>query len=73
MQGIDSTLKGRLMPEFAFIGRSNVGKSSLINSLLGKQKLVKTSKTPGRTQTLNFFSLGNIAYMADMPGYGFAK
>lgn len=61
------------MPEVAFIGRSNVGKSSLINALTGRKALAKTSNTPGRTQQLNFFDLDGRLMMADLPGYGFAK
>lgn len=59
--------------EFAFVGRSNVGKSSLINSITGRKKLAKTSKTPGRTQLINYFKLNNLFYIVDLPGYGFAK
>ncbi len=60
-------------PELAFVGRSNVGKSSLINSLLNRRKLVKTSQTPGKTQEINFFKINNDFIFADLPGYGFAK
>jgi GTP-binding protein len=60
-------------PELAFVGRSNVGKSSLINSLLNRKKLVKTSQTPGKTQEINFFKINNDFVFADLPGYGFAK
>ncbi len=60
-------------PEIAFGGRSNVGKSSLINSLVQRKKLVKTSKRPGRTQLINFFNINNELYAVDLPGYGFAK
>ena len=60
-------------PELAFVGRSNVGKSSLINSLLNKKKLVKTSQTPGKTQEINFFKINNDFIFVDLPGYGFAK
>ena len=60
-------------PELAFVGRSNVGKSSLINSLLNRKKLVKTSQTPGKTQEINFFKINNSFIFADLPGYGFAK
>ncbi len=59
--------------EVCFIGRSNVGKSSLINALFERRNLARTSKTPGRTQELNFFSLGESSYIVDLPGYGFAK
>lgn len=59
--------------EVAFAGRSNVGKSSLINALFGQRKLAKTSSTPGRTQQLNYFNLDNRLYLVDLPGYGFAK
>ncbi len=61
------------LPEFAFVGRSNVGKSSLINSLLNRKKLVKTSGTPGKTQMINFFDVNHELVFADLPGYGFAK
>lgn len=59
--------------EIAFAGRSNVGKSSLINALFGQKKLAKTSATPGRTQQLNYFNLNDKLYVVDLPGYGFAK
>ncbi|MFN3700898.1 MAG: ribosome biogenesis GTP-binding protein YihA/YsxC [Alphaproteobacteria bacterium] len=61
------------MPEITFAGRSNVGKSSLLNALTGRNTLARTSNTPGRTQQLNFFNLGGQIYMVDMPGYGYAK
>jgi GTP-binding protein len=61
------------LPEIAFVGRSNVGKSSLINSLLNRKKLVKTSATPGKTQMINFFDVNHEFICADLPGYGFAK
>lgn len=61
------------MPEVAFIGRSNVGKSSLVNALTGRKALARTSNTPGRTQELNFFDLGGRLMLVDLPGYGFAK
>jgi len=61
------------LPEVAFAGRSNVGKSSLINCLVRRKKLVRTSSTPGRTQTLNFFIINQAFYFVDLPGYGFAK
>ena len=61
------------MPEIAFAGRSNVGKSSLINRLIKRRNLVKTSGKPGKTQSLNFFLLDNSLYLVDLPGYGYAK
>ncbi|MGB0934493.1 MAG: ribosome biogenesis GTP-binding protein YihA/YsxC [Alphaproteobacteria bacterium] len=61
------------LPEVAFAGRSNVGKSSLINSLVGRKNLVRTSKTPGRTQQINFFRLADHLNLIDLPGYGYAK
>ena len=61
------------LPEVAFAGRSNVGKSSLINKILNRKKLVRTSKTPGRTQLLNFFEINELWRFVDLPGYGYAK
>lgn len=61
------------LPEIAFAGRSNVGKSTLVNTLVGRKKLVRTSSTPGRTQLLNFFSINGTFSLVDLPGYGFAK
>ena len=61
------------LPEVAFAGRSNVGKSSLVNALTGRKTLARTSNTPGRTQQLNFFNLGDRLKLVDMPGYGYAK
>jgi len=60
-------------PEIAFLGRSNVGKSSLLNSLLQRKGLARTSNTPGRTQSINFFLINESFYFVDLPGYGFAK
>lgn len=60
-------------PEIAFLGRSNVGKSSFINSLLGVRGLARTSRTPGRTQSLNYFRINNRFYFVDFPGYGYAR
>jgi GTP-binding protein len=60
-------------PEVAFAGRSNVGKSSAINALLGRKRLAYTSKRPGRTQTINFYQLGEAARLVDLPGYGYAR
>ena len=63
----------QVFPEFAFIGRSNVGKSSLINMLTGHRKLAKTSATPGKTQLVNHFLINRCWYLVDLPGYGYAK
>lgn len=65
------TMDGR--PEISFLGRSNVGKSSLINSLLSRKGLARTSNTPGRTQCINFFLINESFYFVDLPGYGYAK
>ena len=62
-----------LLPEIAFAGRSNVGKSSLVNKLVNRKRLVKTSSTPGRTQLINFFLVNNAISFVDLPGYGYAK
>lgn len=61
------------LPEISFLGRSNVGKSSLINSLLGRKGLARTSNTPGRTQSINFFLINERFYFVDLPGYGYAR
>lgn len=61
------------LPEISFLGRSNVGKSSLINSLLARKGLARTSNTPGRTQSINFFLINESFYFTDLPGYGYAK
>jgi len=61
------------LPEYSFIGRSNVGKSTLINSLVNKKNLAKTSSTPGKTQLINHFLVNNKWYIVDLPGYGYAK
>lgn len=61
------------LPEVAFAGKSNVGKSSLMNTLVNRKNLARTSSTPGRTQSLNFFSINQKLYFVDFPGYGFAK
>ena len=61
------------IPEFAFVGRSNVGKSSLINMLMDRKKLAKTSQSPGKTQLINQFLINDQWYLADLPGYGYAK
>lgn len=61
------------LPEFAFAGRSNVGKSSLINKLLGRRSLARVSATPGKTVTINFYNIDNSIFLVDLPGYGYAK
>lgn len=61
------------LPEIAFLGRSNVGKSSLLNSLLSRKALARTSNTPGRTQSINYFLINEAFYFVDLPGYGYAK
>jgi GTP-binding protein len=61
------------LPEVAFLGRSNVGKSSLLNALAGVHNLARVSSSPGRTRTINFFRVGNELYLADLPGYGYAE
>lgn len=68
-----SKLPPPAMPEYAFIGRSNVGKSSLINMLTGKKGLAKTSQTPGKTQLINHFLINDSWYIVDLPGYGYAR
>lgn len=75
MRGISTLahLPEAVLPEIAFAGRSNVGKSSLLNALTGRKTLARTSNTPGRTQQLNFFDLGGRLCLVDMPGYGYAK
>ena len=68
-----SGLPGDSLPEVAFAGRSNVGKSSLINALTGRKTLARTSNTPGRTRQINFFDLGGRLMLVDLPGYGYAR
>ena len=71
--GITSTLPENLLPEIAFAGKSNVGKSSLINGLLNRRALARTSSQPGKTQTINFYNVNDDLYFVDLPGYGYAK
>ena len=68
-----STLPRDALPEIAFAGRSNVGKSSLLNALTGRRTLARTSNTPGRTRQINFFDLGGRMMLVDLPGYGYAE
>jgi len=70
--GNPAALPAETLPEIAFIGRSNVGKSSLVNALTGRRMLARTSNTPGRTQQINFFNLGGRLMLVDLPGYGYA-
>lgn len=70
---IEAPFKGRDLPEFAFAGRSNVGKSSLINLLTGRTRLAYVSATPGKTQTINYYLADNRWYLVDLPGYGYAR
>lgn len=71
--GITSTLPRNTLPEIAFAGKSNVGKSSLINGLLNRKALARTSSQPGKTQTINFYKVNQELYFVDLPGYGYAK
>lgn len=71
--GITSTLPENTLMEIAFAGKSNVGKSSLINALMNRKSLARTSSQPGKTQTINFYNVNNEIYFVDLPGYGYAK
>lgn len=71
--GITSKLPENTLPEFAFAGKSNVGKSSLINALMNRKSLARTSSQPGKTQTINFYLMNKEWYYVDLPGYGYAK
>lgn len=71
--GITSKLPENELPEIAFAGKSNVGKSSLINGLLNRKSLARTSSSPGKTQTINFYNINKELYFVDLPGYGYAK
>lgn len=71
--GITSTLPKNELPEFAFAGKSNVGKSSLINALVNRKALARTSGQPGKTQTINYYNVNKAFYLVDLPGYGYAK
>ena len=71
--GITSTLPDTEMPEIAFAGKSNVGKSSLINGLLNRKSLARTSSQPGKTQTINYYNINHDLYFVDLPGYGYAQ
>ena len=71
--GVTSTLPENQLPEVAFAGKSNVGKSSLINALMNRKSLARTSGQPGKTQTINFYNINDQIYLVDLPGYGYAK
>ncbi|MDD3217998.1 MAG: ribosome biogenesis GTP-binding protein YihA/YsxC [Lachnospiraceae bacterium] len=71
--GITSVLPDTGRPEIAFAGKSNVGKSSLINALMNRKSLARTSASPGKTQTINFYNINEVMYLVDLPGYGYAK
>ena len=71
--GVTSTLPDTELPEVAFAGKSNVGKSSLINGLMNRKSLARTSAQPGKTQTINFYNINEAMYLVDLPGYGYAK
>lgn len=71
--GITSTLPENEKPEVAFAGKSNVGKSSLINALMNRKSLARTSAQPGKTQTINYYNINDALYFVDLPGYGYAK
>lgn len=71
--GITSKLPENVYPEVAFAGKSNVGKSSLINALMNRKSLARTSSQPGKTQTINYYNINNEIYFVDLPGYGYAK
>lgn len=71
--GITSKLPDHQLPEIAFAGKSNVGKSSLINALMNRKSYARTSATPGKTQTINFYNINEEVYLVDLPGYGYAK
>ena len=71
--GVSSRLPETTLPEVAFAGKSNVGKSSLINGLMNRKSLARTSSQPGKTQTINYYNINNMIYFVDLPGYGYAK
>lgn len=71
--GVTSTLPENVYPEFAFAGKSNVGKSSLINALMNRKNYARTSQQPGKTQTINFYNINDALYYVDLPGYGYAN
>ena len=73
VMGVTSSMPQTTLPEVAFAGKSNVGKSSLINALMNRKSLARTSSQPGKTQTINFYNINEQLYFVDLPGYGYAK
>ena len=71
--GVTSKLPQNTLPEVAFAGKSNVGKSSLINAVMNRKSYARTSQSPGKTQTINYYNINNELYLVDLPGYGYAK
>ena len=71
--GVKSAIPENSLPEYAFAGKSNVGKSSLINALMQRKSLARTSSQPGKTQTINYYNVNDAVYLVDLPGYGYAK
>lgn len=71
--GVTSRIPENTLPEVAFAGKSNVGKSSLINALMNRKSLARTSAQPGKTQTINYYNINDVLYFVDLPGYGYAK
>ena len=73
VMGVTSSMPQTTLPEVAFAGRSNVGKSSLINALMNRKSLARTSSQPGKTQTINFYNINDVMHLVDLPGYGYAN
>lgn len=73
VMGVTSSMPQTTLPEVAFAGKSNVGKSSLINALMNRKSLARTSSQPGKTQTINFYNINNVMHLVDLPGYGYAN
>ena len=73
VMGVTSSMPQTTLPEVAFAGKSNVGKSSLINALMNRKSLARTSSQPGKTQTINFYNINDVKHLVDLPGYGYAN